>query len=359
MIEIRTFDGTPDELAEFCVRCWSSIYSGTDMPFALWSGDFLDWGLFDDRGKCSDLLVAAYDGARLVGVLPAWPSPVRLYGENLDTTHCSYFSVDPDYRKSRVAAKLNIESRRRHREQDIPFMFGYVFTGATASKGADFWLKQPKNVKVVRRMGHWVRILDHATLAEFDRNRLDRWGAKVVRLWEPRLRPPGGGDGVRPFRSTDLDACRALLDDQAAHSELSAVWSDERLRRQLDFRDVAKTLVVEEDSQVTGFINYSHLEFRHVDDQGDSRMMAAVIDLLSIERASSRSRARLLKHALHKMVSEGCHLAMMIRLSCYAWGPLLRQGFVMQPAADYSFTMVETNGRKAPERLSKMHVCWR
>lgn len=359
MLEIRTFDGSPAELAEFCVSCWKAVYQGTDMPFLLWSGEFFDWELFGPRHSEREFVVAAYDGARLVGVLPARPVPVSLHGEPLNCTICSYFSVDPEYRKTRAAAQLNIESRRRHRDRGVDFMFGYVYTGASASKGAGFWLKQPKHVKVIRQVGHWVRVLDPRAVARFDRHGLDRWGARLLGLVQRPVQPPRDGAGVRRYEPRDLAACQALARAMADECELSYIWETDLFERQISYGDVTRTLVAEEDSRVTGFINYCHLGFRHIDDKGDSEIKVAVIDLLSIRQASRRMQKRLLQQALADMRAEGCHLAMMLRSPCHDWGPLLRRGFVMQPSAQYAFTMVETNGREAPVGVRRLHVHWR
>ncbi len=69
MIEIRTYDGEPAELAAFCTGVWRDRYRDK-MAVPLWSGPFMEWELLSDEPGARDFLVAAYDGGRLIGALP-------------------------------------------------------------------------------------------------------------------------------------------------------------------------------------------------------------------------------------------------------------------------------------------------
>lgn len=357
-IEIRTFDGDPEELARFCVSCWRQAYEGTNMPFPLWNGEFMEWENFGPLHADRHFLVAAYDGGRLVGALPARPVPLQIDGEPVDATISSYFGVDPAYREQGVALKLNLEQRRRHRQRDTPFMLGYVYMGASAAKGKEFWLRQPKNVKVTAKLGLWARILDHRAVAKFERAAFDKWGARMLGIVQRAPKPLRHSNGIRPFQAADLADCQALAARIADGNELTYLWPAESLARQLDHAGVPRTLVAEEQGRVTGLINYCHLGLRHIDAHGDDQIKAAVIDLLSVRECSSSMARRLVRAALRQMHEEGCHVALILRTPCFPAARLLRHGFVAQPAA-YALAVTEMGKRKAPQALRNVHVHWR
>lgn len=357
-IEIRAFEGEPAELAEFCVRCWRQAYEGSNMPFAEWSGPFMEWEVFGRDREDRHFLVAAYDGTRLVGALPARPTPIEIQGEPAAATISSYFSVDREYRDHGVALKLNLEQRRRHRQREVPFFLGYIYTGASDAKGKEYWLRQPRNVKVTGKVGLWARILDHQVVSRFERGGLDRWGAKLLGVVQKAPKPVADAKGIRPFQSSDLPDCSRLAEKLTTGNDLGFLWPDDLLARQLEHDDVPHTLVCEEQGRVTGLLNYFHLRFRHIDARGDHHIKAAVIDLLSVEEASASIVKPLLKVGLHQMHEQGCHVALILRTPCFPAATLMRHGFVAQPAA-YAFSITEMTKRKAPEGIKRLHVTWR
>ena len=113
MIEIRTYDGDPEELAVFCTNVWRTRYGG-QMPVWLWTGPFFNWELFSEEPGARDFLVTAYDGSRLIGAHPAKPVHYHWQGEPVFGTAGAYFSVDPEYQSQSVSLKLVLEQRRFH-----------------------------------------------------------------------------------------------------------------------------------------------------------------------------------------------------------------------------------------------------
>ncbi|QDV70025.1 hypothetical protein Poly24_37440 [Rosistilla carotiformis] len=354
MIELRTFDGDPRELADFCTSTWRKRYAGQRMPTLTWTGDFLDWELFADDREDRHFLVAAYDGTKLVGALPARPISYTIQGQRHAGTLSSYFSVDPDYETQAVALKLNLELCRRHRQREFSFSTGFVFLGASAAKGKEFWSRQPRSMKYISKVGLWARVLDHRAVAKYEFSSRDRWAVRALGTLQ-RAPNPKGPDvpTIRPFEARDLGACLRLTQRLEATSEFSYVWDEKMLMRQLSFKGVPRTLVAEENGQVAGFLNYCHLDLL-----GQTQIQTSVIDLVAIESLSRRTANQLIRRGLQQMQNEGCHVALLLRTACYPKLPLIANGFVPQPA-EYYFVAQMMGGAKLPENLRRFHVHWR
>ena len=80
MIEIRGFEGDIEELTQFIATTWRQNYQGR-MPVPHWTADFFARDAWPDDHTARQCHSAAYDGTRLVGVLPGWPISVVLHGE--------------------------------------------------------------------------------------------------------------------------------------------------------------------------------------------------------------------------------------------------------------------------------------
>lgn len=353
MIEIRTFEEGPEELSAFCTGIWRKRYSGGKMTVPRWTPEFLEWELFTGDTRDREFLVAAYDGSRLVGALPAKPTRFHLHGEAFDATLGSYFSVDPEYQSHGVALKLNLEQCRRHRKHGARFCIGYVYLGAAEAQGKEFWLRLPRNLTIVSKMGLWARILDHKAIADFELSARDRWAARLLGTVQRKLRPPADASGVRPYRPADLPDCLRLAGGMSERADFGCVWTEGALARQLAFKDSPRTLVVEQNGRVEGFINYCHLEL-----EGRTVVRAGVIDLLSIDDLQRPLVRRLFRVALSRMIDEGCHVALLPRIASYSTLPLLAAGFVpMLP--EHGLTAQSMDGTTFPDTVRRLHVRWR
>ncbi len=115
MLEVRTYEGSPEELAKFVVSQWTASYGGR-MAVPDWSGDYFRWQLRMDEPEQRQHLIAAYDGAQLAGVVPHFPMQFSLDGEKFSASQASWLSVAPEFRGQGVAGKLIQGSRAIHRE---------------------------------------------------------------------------------------------------------------------------------------------------------------------------------------------------------------------------------------------------
>jgi hypothetical protein len=330
MIEIRSFDGDPEELAVFCTNVWRTRYSG-QMPVWLWTGSFLNWELFSEEPGARDFLVAAYDGTRLIGAHPAKPVHYHWQGEPVFGTAGAYFSVDPAYESQSVSLKLVLEQRRRHRERDAHYDMGYLIMGAQAAMGKHFWLRL-KAMQVVAKVSLWTRMIDHRALTEFSVSTRDRWGATLMGLVQGRPKPPPNRSSIRPYRDTDLNDCLELSRELSEAAEFGIAWDAVSLARQLAFQNLPRTLVLEQDGRVRGFVNFSKQPF-----WGRREILVGMIDLLCVQRLNGRQTRDLLRAALVEMADSGCHVATLLGTQGVPIGSLLRTGFIEELPADYLY----------------------
>lgn len=358
MIELRTFDGTAGELAEFCSSVWRRRYANSDMLMSVWTEEFLEWDLFRDEPEHREFLVAAYDGTKLVGVLPCRPVHSQLQGETVFGSVGSYFSVDPDYETEGVAMKLNLEQIRRHRQFDAKFLMGFIYLGASSAQGKQFWLRQPRTMKVVTELGPSIRVLDHQTVCRFERSTLNKLGLRVLGTFQS-VPKSDRTDSVRAYQESDLPDCLSLAHELTEQAEFGLKWDESTLRRQLSHRDFPQTLVAVEGGQVAGFINYHQVELLRSDQRGQDSISTAIIDLVNVNHLSDQVARQLFNTALQHMKESGCHLARLLRLSGNPKQTLLRTGFLKQPADHYLTVQEMAPSFRFPDGIEKLHVTFR
>ncbi len=351
MIEIRTLEEDSEKLSEFCLAVWKHRYADR-MPVPLWSAPFFEWELLSDESACRDFLVAAYDKSRLVGILPARRVQFHLGDRRIAGTFGSFFSVAPEYDGQGVSLKLHLEQRRRHRERGVPLSTGFVFLGSALAMGKEFWFRL-RTVKVVSRMGMWVRLMDHRAVSRFECSRRDGWASRFVGLFQGPPRPADDAIGIRPFRDSDLPECLRLANGISAAADFGLIWDERSLSRQLSFHALPRTIVAEQEGRVKGFANYFPLDLL-----GHETVRAGVIDVLSIAELPFARQKDLLRATLTRMHAEGCHLALLLRVPGYARRLMYGTGFVPQPS-DYWYVNETIGPDSAVPETRRIHVVWR
>ncbi len=352
MIEIRTFEGSTAELVSFTNRMWRRSYEGK-MLCPQWSEKLFQRELFSPDAADRPFLVAAYDGAKLVGSHPAKPIRIRLHGREMSATWGSFLTVDPEYRGQRIAQRMQEEFVRRHQERQAAVDFGYLYLRSVRSMGPKFWLKQ-ENLAIVKKTGMWMRALDHGAVARFELNRFETWGTRFLSLFQPRPKPPGSQDGVRPYEPTDLPHCLQLVHAAGSKADLAYLWNPEALEKQLDDPGLSSTVVGEKGGQLAGLVNYTLLPVL-----GRTLLTTALIDLAAFAPGCSRRlRRRLLQAALHRMILDGAQAAAMLRDGQVGWRDMLRAGFFpMVPEYYYCGTRMQEN--IVLDGIRRMQVLWR
>jgi GNAT superfamily N-acetyltransferase len=352
MIEIRTFEGDAEELARFTNSVWRRSYEGR-MMVPLWSSRFLHRDLLPGDGTTRDYLVAAYDGAKLVGLHPARPIQVRLHAEEFPASWGSFLSVDPDYRGQRIAQQMQDELMRRHRDRGARASFGFVYLRSSHALGPKFWFNQPEETVLVRKLGLWMRALDHATAARFELHRLEAWGSRFTALWQRPPEPPSDSTGIRPYRPDDLPECMELVRRAGERADLAYLWDQPALESQLCWPGLSQTIVMEHGGEPAGLVNYTLWEVL-----GRVPCVLAVIDLLALGDLPRRDRRRLLTAAMYQMKTDGAAASVMLRGSWYGGWDLWAAGFFPM-VSEYHYLGTWAQGSPSFKKVRRLHVLWR
>jgi GNAT superfamily N-acetyltransferase len=350
MIEVRSFEGTTDDLAEFTNRVWRETYRGR-MPTPIWSAQHFARDLVDDDEDDRYLLVAAYDGTQLVGSHPARKLTVNLHGEPCVATWGSFLSVDPAYRKQGVAFRLQAESLKRHRERALPMSLGFAYVRSPHSVGPEFWRLQ--GARMIAEIGTWARPLDHAAIAEFEIYPFESRAARLLGHVQREPQPPTDTTGIREYAPGDLGDCVALLNDAGAGSDLAYVWGAREAARQLSYANLSKTLVLERDGRVVGLVNYTLLDVF-----GRTEARIARIDAVALGTLDHRDGTRLLKAATASMHDDGAKGATALRGSWTHWRELVAAGFMPTPTEFY-YVALPTRDDVPLSGVRRLNVVWR
>lgn len=352
MIEIRTYDGDPEEFRRFSLGVWRQTYEGR-MPLPLWESDYFEWQWIPESAADRHYLVAAYDGSRLVGSLLGEAFRFRLREREFDATMGGWMTVDPEYRKQGIGSRLFDEQRRRHLGRGAVFHLGYGYVGSSAAMGPRFWRRFDKNTVILGKVGFWARVFDHRAAAAWDLNRVDRVGTRLLGLVQNGRPRPTHDAGIRPYCSDDLDDCLALAHGLLEKVDLGYVWGRDRLARQLEYRGIPRTIVMERDGRVAGFVNYYAVDFL-----AEGTLRVGVIDLAGFGSLSASDGRDLLRAAMNRMVDEGIQLALILRLPCYRGSSFLRTGFVAMPR-DFELVCVRMIPDFSLGGAKRVHVHWR
>jgi GNAT superfamily N-acetyltransferase len=342
VIEIRTFDGDLAEAARFTTGVWTAAYRGHH-PVPLWDDRYYDWQLFGQRHDRS-LAVAAYDGARLVGTFFAEPFPISIAGRDHEASMSSWLTVDPETRGQGVARRMADEMRRRHRERNLACSIGFAIRGTT---GPGFWKAMPDTI-IFGKIGFWARLLDHRAVAGW----LTGAQRATARIFGPLVTPLRAEEtsAVRAYRDDDLETCLALVSEAAADADVGYRWTRDRLRWQLSYPGMPKTLVIERNGKVSGFINYYSMDFLL-----RTTLRVAQVDLLIAHALTGSEQTQLISAALHDLANEGTKLVLVPRMSGCPTAPLLRNRFVPLPA-DMSVTCVVPDESIPRQKFSRYHL---
>ncbi len=354
MLEVRSYEGSPEELSEFIVTQWTASYGGR-MAVPHWSGDYFRWQLRMDEPEQRRYLIAAYDGAQLAGVVPFFPAQFSLDGERFAASQASWLSVAPEFRGQGVAGKMIQASRTLHRELGLRFQLGFAYYGHQSSQAPKFWLRsQTSTTATIRKAGFWVRVLDPAPAANWNSSSFERWATKLTAPFcgTPRLKPRSNLV-IRPAEPRDLPRCLTLADQSTKHCRLKLVWDSESLSRQLGLHGFNHALVAEEDGEVRGCITFYLLSM-----MGRTEATFGLMDLVLVSGLSGPARTELLNSALLLMKQHGAVAALKLRVGDYPRSLFLNVGWL--PRLSDSHVLVTWAGEpQSQPPLGRIHVLWR
>jgi predicted N-acetyltransferase YhbS len=354
MLEIRPYEGTPEDVSDFIIKQWQLTYGGK-MAVPQWNADYFRWQLRMDEPDQRQHLVAAYEGTRLAGVVCYFPMNFAMEGQRFAASQASWLSVSPEFQGQGVAGQLITGCRSRHREMGLRFQLGYAYYGHQSSRAPKFWKRtQSTTTATIRNVGFWVRILDTAKATQWNLSSFQRW---VSRLTAPFSGTPvvaqRPGLVIREAERRDLPRCLELAEKSTQHCGLRLVWDEVTLSRQLGFHGYSHALVAEEQGEVRGCITFHLLPM-----SGQTSATFGILDLVLVSELSYAARRALLNSALVAMQKLGAIAALKVRVGDYPPSLFLELGWIPRPPD--SHVLITWAGKAEPlPKLSRIHVLWR
>ncbi|WP_223635618.1 GNAT family N-acetyltransferase [Corallococcus sp. EGB] len=322
MIEVRTFEGDASEASWFLNRVWQATY-GKTAPLPVWDKRLCDWRLFRNGQAPRDYLLAAYAGRQLVGTLFAEPARLRLGRVEVDGSYGPRATVTNSHRGQGIGAKLAQELLRRHQDRAAQLALGFT-TAAPRPQG--FW-RRAWNTRLFGGLALWMYAFDARALSRWSFTDSER---RLFSLARPFLRHrfrDADREGIRLYQPTDLGRCMTLVHDMLRPVTLGYTYTAEQLAAQLQYRDVPRTFVLEQDGEVRGLVSSHSLLMT-----GMGELTTEVVDLMAFDASvSDEDRQRLLQVAMQDMEHRGVACAGMLRGPALSGCLLLRSGWVPLP----------------------------
>jgi GNAT superfamily N-acetyltransferase len=354
MLEVRSFDGSPEELSNFVVSQWTASYGGC-MAVPGWSADYFRWQLRMDEPEYRRHIIAAYDGTQLAGVVPHFPVEFSLDGERFAASQASWLSVAPEFRGQGVAAKMIQGSRSLHRDLGLRFQLGFAYFGHQASQAPRFWLRsQTATTETIRKVGFWVWVLDPSHAVDWNPSSFQRWITRLTAplCGVPKIRPRSNLV-IRPAEKRDLPRCLMLADQSTRHCRLRLIWDAESMSRQLGFHGFSHALVAEEDGELRGCVTFYLLPM-----MGRTQAAFGIMDLVLVSELSASARVELLNSALLLMKQHGAIAALKLRVGDYPRSLFMRLGWIPRPSDSHVLVTWADEPQSLPQ-LRRIHVLWR
>jgi hypothetical protein len=327
MVEIRTYDGDGDDLAELCAAIRRQD-GGDEDWVPLWDAAYFRRQIQAPAAD-RELMVAAYDGSRLVGSFFAVPYEFNFRGQLLPGTFSTCFMVDTAYRA--LGPYLIEKLRRRHRDNEIAFSVGFDMGGPNSASHlcwANYAKLSPQNCRHVADVGYWFATLDPTV---FDDGASDEERALVDSFLAGQSRKDTSGqtapDETRAYRQSDLADCLDCLKGQVGDADWAVHWDEERLAVLLGSPEYGQATVIERAGQVCGFVSFHLLPLWN-----GAPYRGAILDLLATRRKDPLLSQQLLS-AAHRQASEaGVQVMMTLRSAMFRARNMVPSGFLPLPA---------------------------
>jgi GNAT superfamily N-acetyltransferase len=350
-IEIRPFEGDIEALRAFAMSGWLAAYKGKGIV-PEWTIDYFHWQMPELLAGRFEEVVAVYDGERLVGVLPSEKVPVRLMGQDMMSTMGGWLTVDPDYVRKGVGRAIVEGMRRFNAEIDAKFMGGFVNTGSLVGRGRQFWTGT-SDTRVFAHPRMWARVLDARAVAAGMWSGFDVFACYLGRVAAAPFPIGKPSEAIRPYAPSDIDACHTVFCRHMEHYDLAYRWDRERLAHHLGFGDPARTLVLDRDGKVAGFVN-----FHVLDAIGRMRLRMGIIDTLAPYDLAGAQARTLLRAALAAMRADGVGLAIILGPPSNRASVLLAGGF-MPMFSFYKFIGIKMPGCPSLDPVRRVYAHFR
>jgi GNAT superfamily N-acetyltransferase len=325
-ISIEPFRGDYEGLERMAHASWRDEYGAASFP-NFYRPAFLHY-LFDRIPEAKrDHLAAAYKGDEIVAFLANLPQKFHLRGRVYGAVYSCLLVVRKEYLRKGIALDLIRAAVEANKTYGYDFSLLTLETGHRSTLMMDKLRGEGNRIEAIRRSGVMARILD---LDRVDASEgLKAYEKAAIRLVGAR-RPPKAAPGValREYRASDLDACHALLDRYKDTVPLALAWDKAELAVELDYPEVARTLVWERDGLVRALINF----VRH-DQLGRKVERYAWINHVAFPDLASAERTAFLRAYLRRVREDG--YAATIDFTKRGWpaGPFYRARFFPFPRA--------------------------
>jgi hypothetical protein len=319
------------------VAGWRAIYASSGFV-PVWTADYFRWQLPSLAAGCTEGIVAAYQAGRLVGVFPAEVMPIRIRGARKIATMSSWLTVHPEFLRAGIGRAMLDGMRRFNEKAGGIFNGGFVNQGRIAGKGRGFWTASAGQATMFKRPRMWARVLDWSTLSRALWSHLDRMSAFFSATISGSSSTPAAGGLVRPYQTGHLDSCQALFDEHMRGFDLGYCWDRDRLAHHLGFGGPSRTLVLDSQRGVEGYVN-----FHVLDALGRRPFRLGIVDGLAPARLPLTKAVALLDVALATMRNEGVALATLLGPPVHGHSVLLKCGFLPMPST-YRLLCVEMKG---------------
>jgi GNAT superfamily N-acetyltransferase len=253
-VSIGAFNGDYEGLERMAHASWRDEYGQASFP-NFYRPAFLRY-LFDRVPAAKkDHLAAAYKGGEIVAFLANLPQRFDLRGSVYNAIYSCLLVVRKEYLRKGIALDLIRAAVEANKKYGYDFSLLTLETGHRSTLMMDKLRAEGNRIERIRRSGVMARILD---LGRVDASEdLKGYEKAAIRLIGAH-RPPKAAPGValREYRASDLDACHGLLDRYRKTVALARVCAKEELAPELDYPDVARTLVWEKDGRVQAMVNF-------------------------------------------------------------------------------------------------------
>ncbi len=353
-IEIRTYDGSAEELSEFIVGNWLKSYSGK-MAVPDWSPAYFNWQMTDSEIPDREYLISAWKEGKLVGTLLAMPFPMWYLGKEVIGAQGSWLTVDPDVRRAGAAKLMALEIAKRQRDRNCLARVGYAFGTGKTSLGPRFWKTAKENTSFAKPVRLWVRLLDSQTFIDWTNNTFERTMMKVLPNAVCNVDPVSSDVAIRDYVPEDLQSCQELINRQAKKADLAILWPADRLQRQLQHSDFVNTMLVTRDEKIVGFLNYHKIGI-HL----RGLIPAAIVDILACQEMTKKETNSLLNAFCQRMKDEGVKMMLLREFVNQPKRLLLKSRFIPQPV-DSTLLLSRSDPQAdiTPSKVKSIQVLWR
>jgi hypothetical protein len=317
-LSLEPFRGDFEGLEKMAHSSWRDEYGISSFP-NFYRPAFLRY-LFG-RVKEGDHLIAAYRDGEIASFMGNIPHTFHFRGRVYrGTWSCLLVTRKELLRRGHAAAIIN-EALRVNQKYRYDFALATFETGHRSTLMLRKLQAEGNRLEWIKRLRVIARILELKRVAASEG--LRTWEKAAVILIGGARRPRKGGEAaVREYRPQDLDSCLALFNSYRDRIELARVWERDELAWELDFPDVAQTLVYEKNGRVAGAVNF----ILH-DHLCKTKERWAWINHVAYPDLTPGERFRFIQAFLRAIRTQGCLGAIEWTKGYYPQSPLYRAHF--------------------------------